>query len=351
MRGLRLIGMMVMSLGILLIATWWLHGRGVAAMTCEYQAAVYERLDPEMLAQELETTGLIGDIHGSASPLNLAVLSIAEPGNFFNRRQFSLIAANRTVKETLNQLHRHDRVCLHGRALANPSPQPHLLIDAIEVLETWSGLADYPEYEYTVEFPADLRNPSRLVAKVHAVAADGQVLVVEYQDGVLPIFVESPTPTIANLYRGDIVELRYRIQRRPGQPTHLQLDRNVAEPVRVLDAIAAAHETPRTLSGYLVKFPQSPQLNFDVYAIAVATQGIERTYTLVNFSDPDVFTAIRDQLAQLWEAHIATIEPGRNQLVNRAIALEVTGTVNVVSPEQANPQLLLNRVEDIVVQP
>ncbi|NEO86365.1 MAG: hypothetical protein F6J87_19225 [Spirulina sp. SIO3F2] len=348
MRWLKFALIALVSLGIFL-GVFMLRGQESKAATCEYHEAAYETLDPEALEQELETTGLIGSIHGVAAPLNLAVLSIQEPGNFFHRQQFSLIPANESVKTTLNGLHRHDRVCIHGRATANASPQPHLVIDAIDVLAAWPGLRDYPDYNYTADFPADLENQTQLIAKVHALAAEGKILVVEYQDGVIPIFVERPTAAIANLYRGDIVELTYTIQRYPGQPTHLRLDTDAPEPVKVLDSLLAWHETPHTLSGHLVKFPQSPQLKFDVYAIAVETQGIERTFTLINFTDPDTFTAIRNKLAQIWDAQTETIISGRNALINPAITLEATGMVNIVSSAQANPQILLSGVEDIVL--
>ncbi|MGB0562982.1 MAG: hypothetical protein ACPGVO_14440 [Spirulinaceae cyanobacterium] len=349
MRWLKFALIGILSLGMFLIA-FMIQGQEAPAATCEYHEAAYVGLDPEAIAQELETTGLIGRIHGVAAPLDLAVLSLEEPGNFFNRQQVSLLPANPKVKAAIAQLQRHDRVCLQGEMLWNSSPQLHLSINRVEVLETWPGLADYPDYDYQASFPADLEAQNQLIAKVHAVAAAGKILVVEYQDGILPIFVDSPTDAIAGLYRGDIVEIHYTLQRHPPQPSHLQLDTTVAEPVQVLDSLLAWHETPRTLTGQLVKFPQSPQLKFDVYAIAVATQGIERTFTLVNFTDAATFAAIRTQLAEIWDAQAETAIRGRNALVNPEITLEVTGIANVVSPAQANPQLLLSGVEAIAVR-
>ncbi|MEM8642322.1 MAG: hypothetical protein AAGG51_26420 [Cyanobacteria bacterium P01_G01_bin.54] len=349
MRWLKFVLIGLLSLGIFLVALV-IRSQEAPALSCEYHEAAYIELDPDALAQELATTGLIGRIHGVAAPLDLAVLSIAEPGNFFNRRQFSLLPANAEIQSQLSELHRHDRVCLHGRFLKNPSPQPHLHIDAIEVLDAWPGLADYPDYDYTASFPADLEHQTQLIAKVHAVEAGGKILVVEYQDGVVPIFVAAPTAAVTNLYRGDIVEIAYTIQHRPQQPSHLQLDTTAAEPIQMLDSLVAWHETPRTLTGHLVKFPQSPQLKFDVYAIAVDTEGIERTFTLVNFSDMATFEAIRTQLAEIWDAQAETAIVGRNALVNPEIAIEATGIANIISPNQANPQILLSGVEDIVVR-
>ena len=160
----------------------------------------------------------------------------------------------------------------------------HVWMKSIEVLESWTGLEEFPPYERASEPPAELANQTQFVGKVHAIGEAGRVLVVEYKDGVFPIFVEAAEYT-QGLYRGDIIRLNYQIQARPQQPTHLRLNLEAAQPIEVIDAIANWREQRKTLVGKLVKFPQSPQLNFDVYAIEVETQGIKRTFTLVNFDE------------------------------------------------------------------
>lgn len=313
---------------------------------CEYNAQVYEGLDHETLRDEMQTNGLIGRIHGVATPWDMVVLSVRDQDNFFEHREFSLIAANPLVKQVFQDIHRHDQLCIQGRELSNPSPQPHVLVKYAQVQEKWDGLADFPEYEYQVKLPGSLRRKTQLVGKVHAVAAEGKILVIEYQDGVIPIFVKSPELT-KDFYRGDIIQLDYTLQRHPPRPTHLQLNQEVETPIVVLDAIAQWHNQPKTLSGHLVKFPKSPQIQFDVYAIDVETQGIHRTFTLVNFEDPDTFQAIRDKLAHIWDEHQDTVKITRNALINPEITLEATGLINVVSQEQANPQILLETVDDL----
>ena len=326
-------------------ATIFVRAASVPAPTCEYNAEVYQGLEAENLFREVRTNGLIGRIHGMALSGKMVVLSVRSPDNFFARREFSLIANNREVREVFQEIHRHDLLCIQGRKLTNPSPQPHILVRAARVMEKWDGLADFPEYEYEVELPTALENKKELIGKVHAIGAEGKILVVEYGDGVLPIFVKSPEWT-QDLYRGDIIHLNYKIQRYPHQPTHLQLDEAVKQPLVVLDAIAQWHQQPKTLSGHLVKFPQSPQIRFDVYAIDVETQGIHRTFTLVNFDNPETFQAIRDKLGRIWEAHQATATRTRNALINPEVTLTATGLINAISPNQANPQILLEKVED-----
>ena len=143
------------------------------------------------------------------------------------------------------------------------------------------------------------------------------------------------------------MRISYRLQKIPKYPTHLRLNLKAQQPIEVIDAIAEGNGKKKTLTGNLVKFPESPQLQFDVYAIEVKTQGVKRYFTLVNFEDIAEFEKIRDKLAQIWDSNSETAILGRNMLINTHITLEVNGQVNVVSPEQANPQILLNKAEDI----
>ncbi len=318
----------------------------IAAKPCQYNLEAYAGLEPSALAQELETAGLVGEIHGAVAPFAMTVLSVREPENFFNHREFSLIAANAEVQQALADVSRHDRVCVHGLVLENPSPQPHLLIDEVTVLEAWQGLAEYPKYEYQVDLPKDLQDNDEFLGIVHAVGAGGRLLVMGYKDGILPLFVESPEFT-QDLYRGDIVRVHYQIQGIPERPTHIRLNDTMAQPLEVIDSIASWHEQAKTLSGSLVKFPKSPQLKFDVYAIDVETEGLHRTFTLLNFTDMDLFTGIREKLAQIWDAHADQAERDRNSLVNRSVTITAKGVINVVSPEQANPQILINSIDDV----
>ena len=314
---------------------------------CAYNLEAYQGLELTKLSQELTNTGLIGRIHGAASQSQLYVMSVREPNNFFDHREFSLLANDTTTLDTLKQVNRHDRVCVIGNIIDNPSPQKHITVNSVQIVESRPQPEGFAPYERKADFPKELKEQNSFVGKVHAIGAEGKILVVEYRDGVLPIYVTN-TEYSKDLYRGDIIELTYTIQNRPQQPTHLQLDNTVERPIKVLDAIASWHNRENTLTGKLVKFPQSPQLKFDVYAMEVENQGIKRYFTLVNFSDLDAFNNIRTKLAKIWDDNAATAVSGRNMLINPEVTIEAQGLTNIVSPEQANPQILLDSAEKVV---
>ncbi|MGK7934249.1 MAG: hypothetical protein AB4206_00335 [Xenococcaceae cyanobacterium] len=313
---------------------------------CIYHTEAYEGLEMNRLSRELKTTGLIGRIHGSVGTSKLFVMSVREPDNFFSYREFSLLPKNKQTLATLSQVNRHDRVCIRGHIISNPSPQKHIAVKSVEVLESWTGLEGFPEQQREANIPAELLDRNSFIGKVHAIGEEGKILVMEYKDGVIPVFVKSPEYT-KDLYRGDIVRLSYQLKKIPKTPTHLKLDSQVEQPVEVVDAITDWNDKENTLTGNLVKFPQSPQLNFDVYALEVDTLGIKRYFTLVNFEDIDEFKNIRNKLAQIWDEKSETAEIGRNMLINREITIEAHGTTSIISPRQANPQILLGTAEDI----
>ena len=313
---------------------------------CSYNPKAYQGLELAKLSQELETTGLIGRIHGAAPESQMFVLSVREPNNFFSSREFSLLANNSATLNQFKTLNRHDGVCIQGNIIPNRSPQQHIAVDSIQVVEKWSQSKGFAPYKRKTDFPEELRKQTSLIGKVHAIGAEGKILVVEYQDGVIPIYVTS-TKYSQNLYRGDIIELSYQIQIRPQQPIHLKLDTTQPEPIKVLDAIASWHNQENTLTGKLVKFPKSPQLKFDIYAMEVDTQGIKRYFTLVNFESNSEFQKIRHKLAKIWDDNASTAVSGRNMLINPEVTIQAQGITNIISPKQANPQILLNSAEKV----
>ena len=313
--------------------------------TCSYNPAAYQGLDIASLSQELTSTGLVGRIHGAASDTQMFVMAVREPDNFFSHKEFSLIPKDEAVQNTLNQLHRHDLVCVRGDLIANPSPQKHIALNSIRVIEPWKQPEGFTPYQRT-GIPEELEEQTSLTGQVHAIGEDGKILVVGYKGAVLPIYV-SATEYTQGLYRGDIIKLAYQIQRYPQKPVHLQLDTTAKQPIEVLDAIASWNGQSKTITGSLVKFPQSPQLKFDVYAMEVDTKGIKRYFTLINFENMAEFENIRQKLAKIWNDNEATAVSGRNMLINPHVTIEATGLANIISPEQANPQILLDSAEQI----
>jgi hypothetical protein len=315
---------------------------------CTYNPEVYHGLNLNRLSEELKHNGLIGRIHGAIPYSQMFVLSVREPDDFFHHREFSILAYNKKSLASLKQIQRHDLICIRGHFISNPSPQKHIAVKSIAVLDSPAKLTTYPPYDRQAKLPNELRDRTNFIGKVHAISEGGKILVVEYKDSVIPLFVRS-TKNTKNLFRGDIIQLSYNIQNYPRQPTHLQLDNSVENPIEVIDAIALLNGKTKIITGSLVKFPQSPQLQFDVYGIEVDTKGIKRYFTLVNFDNLDEFQNIRNKLAQIWDSHLQTIQSGRNMLINPAVQIEADGIVNVVSPEQANPQILLENATKIAV--
>jgi hypothetical protein len=314
--------------------------------SCLYNPEVYSGLDINRLAGELNHNGLLGSIHGSIPSSQIFVMSVRENDNFFAHREFSLVADDTKSLMTLKQVKRHDRICVRGHFIPNPSPQKHIAVESITVLDSKTQSDTYPPYNRRSHLPDELLDRTNFIGKVHAIGEAGNILVVDYRDMVIPVFVRA-TQATRSLFRGDIIQIAYKIQNYPQQPTHLQLDSNVQNPIEVIDAIALLNGQTKTLSGSLVKFPQSPQLQFDVYGIEVDTQGIKRYFTLVNFENLNEFQNIRNKLARIWDSNLATVKSGRNLLINPAVKITANGVINVVSPEQANPQILLDSVANI----
>ncbi len=314
--------------------------------SCVYHPEVYQGVNLSNLSNELEKTGLLGEIHGTVPEENMFVLTVRDPDNFFKFQHFSVIPGNRQTQENLKKVGRHDQVCLQGKLIKNPSPQPHIVVKSAFVTESWEGLKGYKNYEYQADIPEELKYKNNAIFKVHFVDSEGNILVVEYKDKVLPIFVKN-TELTKDLYRGDLIDISYKIQTWPGQPTHLNLNLNTENPLKMVDKLVAKHNRETTLTGKLVKFPQSPQIQFDVYAIEVITDGLPRYYTLVNFEDIKEFETIREKLANIWNDKLDTVKSGRNFLINPNIMIEAQGKINVISPQQANPQILLKNANKI----
>ncbi len=316
--------------------------------SCEYNPEAYQGLEMTNLSQELNNTGLIGRIHGAAAESQMFIMSVREPTNFFSHREFSLIPQDVKTADTLTKANRHDLVCIRGDLMANPSPQAHITVNSVQIIEPWQQPKGFVPYQRDTDLPDEIKEQTSFVGEVHAIGESGKILVMGYKDIVIPLFV-SITEYTKDLYRGDIVRLTYEIQQKPHQPVHLQLNTRVEQPIEVLDAIASWNGQPKTLTGKLVKFPQSPQLKFDVYAMEVDTKNIKRYFTLINFENMDEFNKIRHKLANIWDKNLKTAISGRNKLINPEVIIEAQGIANIVSTEQANPQILLDSAEDVYV--
>jgi hypothetical protein len=216
-------------------------------------------------------------------------------------------------------------------------------------LKKWKGPGSDLDYDYKASVPKDLLNKTELVGKVHAVIPGGRGLVVEYKDVVVPVFTENADMT-KGLFRNDKIKISYVVQRSPRRPAHLNIDLTKEEPLKVLKRIEEGHGETVTLTGALVMFPKSPQIRFNVYALRLDDGETNWNYTIVNFDDFDLFKALREKLEAAWNEKSELAVYDRNKFLNSQIKITVTGTKNVVDEGQANPQVLVNSLEDLKIE-
>jgi len=307
---------------------------------------------PEGIDKKLGGEGVEGEIHAIHAETETYVFTLRNPNNFFQYVHFSLVPWTARVGRQLAALNRHDRVRIFGEVMKkNRSPQIHIELTKVEVVQKYQSEVPFPPYEREVTLPKDLpRNAAGngdALFLVHAVHADGQILVVEYKDAVIPVFVREPKIS-KELYRNDIVRIFYRLQNVPSEPTHLRLRPDVEEPIVRVESVLSKHGLPADLTGALVLFPKSPQVSVDVFAIHEEVEGgATRQYTIANFESPEVFRAIREKCLQAWQSDSANYVNGRNKLIHKKIRVRARGVFNVVDPNQANVQILLKSADDL----
>jgi hypothetical protein len=307
-------------------------------------------VDMKEVEKELTSTGVEGWIHGSVETQGIYVFTYRTPGNFFDYVEMSLVSDSPAIMKQLGTFDRHDKVRVKGAFIAdNPSPQKHIMISSVELLTKYTQPYPVEPYQHQAKIPDDLLGKNSATFLVHAIGGDGQILVVEYKDVILPIFVKNGA-LAKNLFRGDLVQLQYKIQKYPNEPVHLNLDPTASQPVQVLESIHAQHGKVVTLEGDLILFPKSPEINFNVFALKQdLPAGLSRQFTLVNFDSPDVFAAIREKLQAEWDKFPGAYVNGRNKLVSFRIRVRATGTINEIDPSQANPQILLGSADSVQV--
>jgi len=306
-------------------------------------------VDLGKIEKDLGTTGVEGWIHGASKETGMFVFTYREPGNFFDHIEMSLVSDNMEIKNKIESFSRHDKVRVKGAFLKNPSPQKHIDVTSIEVVKKHESQHPTEAYKYDARLPDELLKTTNANFLVHAIAGEGKILVLEYRDAVVPVFVKNPEFS-KNLSRNDLIQLSYVIQAEPGRPMHLRLDEKAAEPVKVIENIRALHGKPASVEGALIMFPKSPEIVFNIFAVQQELpDGLKRQYTLLNMDDSAVFAKIRAKLQAAWDKHGKDYVNGRNKLVSRRIRVKATGTFNEVSPNQANPQILLKSADQIEI--
>ncbi|MFL5815307.1 MAG: hypothetical protein ACJ763_17150 [Bdellovibrionia bacterium] len=309
-------------------------------------------VDMALIEKQLTTTGVEGWIHGGFAAPGYYVFTYRNPGDFFDYVEMSLITEDAAITRQLEGLKRHDKIRVKGEFLKNPSPQKHIKAHSIEVIQTYQNPYPMEDHIYGASVPADLARKSSAPFLVHAVAGDGHILVVEYNDVVLPVYVKN-AKLAQGLFRGDIVELKFRVRDEPDQPLHLSLEEKDPEPLKVIESIRSIHGKKGTIEGALILFPKSPEILFNVFAVQqllpTPSGELSRQFTLVNFDSPEEFAKIRKKLQNAWDRYSGEYTNGRNKLVSKVIRVKATGTFNEVSENQANPQILLDSADSIEI--
>lgn len=303
--------------------------------------------------EELNSENGVGvEIHGADHSNGLYVISF-RPKNFFEFVNISVQADYMSpnfadIKQQLSTLRRHDFIQIKGST--NPfvsSPQNHVLINSLTVLNKFSlPMTEVPQYTHYTNLLKDVSDKTELIVKVHASLLDGKIFVVEYGDSNIPVIVPDASLT-KDLYRGDKIKMRFRVQEVPLAPVHLVLNSGPLG-LEVLDSIVQQHNQPQDRCGELVMFPKSPQVKFNVFAIKIDIgDDLFRTYTLINFDDMNLFFALRDKAQAAWDANTESVVAGRNYYINPKLQACAKGLGNMITPSQANPQILIDKLEDL----
>lgn len=319
---------------------------------------VLHDIDLTELEKQIKADGIEGEVHGAAHDYKQYVFTYRDPKNFFNAVQLPLLSRKDEIVAVLKTLQRHDRVKVWGEFKDLSAPQRHIALSKVEVVKKTE--VTLPEYHREAPLPADLNGKKTIRALVHAVEDDGKILVLDYNGSVVPLFTtvekeegktEDKSTLAKDLYRNDSVELDFVIQAHPKMPVHVRFSADSETPLRVLKSLVKEHDQEGTREGNLVLFPKNPQVKFNVFALEYENEfGLKHNYTLLNFDNADLFKQIREKLQAAWDAGPQdAIVNGRNKAINPKVRIRAKGKFNMVDPGQANPQIVLEKLEDLEI--
>jgi len=296
-----------------------------------------------------ESEGIRVLVHGADHKRGYYVASWSNPQSFFNRYNFSFVSQKPEIRDQISELKRGDALFVKGPVRVHKG-QPHILIEAFELRKpfepgvVFDGGAYAPKTELPGELAAGGRESGRQEFYVHATDQGGKIIVLEFGDTIVPMYVKSAEHT-SGLHRGDYVDVAYTISSsdNPHRPVHLILNETAEEPVRVLDEIVTQHQQDLDVTGRLVMFPKSPTINNNVFAVEVRHKRFPdlpaRYFTIVPEDfESDSFQAFRDLFHAAWDQD-SRIFKGRNKYIHLNLNVNVKGTGNVVSQNQANAQI------------
>jgi len=313
-------------------------------------------IDLNLIEQKLKTTGVTGEIHGSNTDSSLFVLTVRDPNDFFINVQIPLATESEDVKTKLKELKRHQYYLVKGSFFDNKAPIKHINVTSLDLTRDYKSELDQNPFQYKTNIN-ELKTKKEFIGRIHAIGEEGKVLVMEYGDQIVPVVVTEPATQamVKDYYRGDLVKVKIQVRTSPDAPLHVMLARQSTlsaneKPIELFESLVRTNGQPIVKTGAIVKFPKSPQINFNIYAILVEDpEGSTIQYTLTNFENPEAFKAIREKLEKIWNDNLGTEENNRNKLINRKVTIRARGISNMVDQGQANPQVLVNSADDIEI--
>lgn len=325
----------------------------LSVLTMNFTQAAF---DMEEIRTKLKSSGVSGEIHGASEDANLFVLTLRNPQNFFENIQLPLTSDDPSILSQLKNLKRHQYYNVKGDLIDNKAPIKHIAITELSLVRDYKSELDQTPHQYKAELN-ELLNLKEITVRVHAQNGEGKVLVVEYKDRILPVVVMEPPSQeiVKTLYRGDLVKIRFTVRQDPDRPMHLALERikNLGtneQAVTLIESLVKNHGQKIQKTGYLVKFPKSPQIMYNIYALLQEdANGTNIQYTLVNFENTELFQKIREKLETAWNDHAKNPTNDRNKLIARNILVTASGDMNMVEQGQANPQILISDLNDLKI--
>jgi hypothetical protein len=308
-------------------------------------------LQKHNLIEALSNQGIQGWIHGSLPEQGLFVFTWRNPENFFENIQLPIQSEDEQWLESLSQLNRHDRVMIKGELMAPGAPLPHIKITHLEVTQPYQGPAQ--EMGHTKELgplPPEILQGNEIVAQVHISVDGGRVIVIEKEGRMIPVFNRRPD-LARQLYRNDKIFLKYIVRQAPNHPVHLEVDITRSNPIEVVSQIACRHGQSIELSGELVMFPQSPQINRNIFALRTRDpEGIIQNYTFITanlHTEQGIqdFIEINNYLQNEWDRQSDFAVYDGNKYINPRLRVRAKGLKNLTSPFQANPQIIVDELE------
>jgi hypothetical protein len=313
--------------------------------------------------------GLALLVHGIDNDNGSFALTWRDKGDFFKYVMLPMTGRNPEVKKAIATLQRNDKIRVWGSFdLFLKSNQRHLEIDDLRMENPFFNACKamgLPPYQHTTKVPQDLVDKEEITALVHGVANNGASLEIQYGDANVAVIVPEPA-RVADLFKGDIVKLRYTLVYPPNGPVHMKLIKG-ADAVQMVQAIQDVNPKDDDSSepkiqdqkpdedpvrcGPLVLYKESPNINSNVFAVKMSqAAGYDWTFTLFNAENPDEFSKIKAKAQAAWDANVATAQCGRNFVWNPNIIVCAKGPGNDSDASQANPQIMVNSAGDITVE-